>query len=963
MAANTIIQSVEIKLGAEYTENTAIGLYTVAGASYLRWSEVTLAGVAESWATGILLKNGIGDIVASSDISRGGNIANYDGMTVTAANAESLMQSLKDLQINLTGLSVTVTEFIGTIADSDATSRTIVFTGIVENIKWGDTALTLDLKNSLYKRETNLSTTNADGVTTPVTFGKHYPPAPDTVINNLAKFVRTVDTYDETIYTNEYFTGSNPEIKIFPVYEYTSSIQFAIKANGTTLALDIVPVDTYMIVAGGTGVEQIKQVTRLQKTGATTITVTLKDSLVTDLLDTGENRAWVQFVKIGRNHNVDIQPCKDFLKSADGLATATPELFTYADDKFNRIADYGFTIKDSNKNSLDIDGQQYSTNIDNIDSFVILPVTSLTLETTPTIQPLFSGSGNSYDKVVDGIYKTTLNPNMTVSSNSLSDASKAYDKLKTGYAAYVAQISGYTGAIVPGKVTWCHAFNFNLPKLPKNCEIDSISIGIKCFIPYLYPVDDTDNVFIARLNRFAYGISADNTSTFVIANEGADNTGSNIDDMPDFYWEDVSPPATTYNLNFNRDSVAIGGTFLSVNGYNLLKFTGMTREIYNTMSNGSFFIQRYVDDITITPFAANLDIYEIAIIVKLASSDIKKEIYSPLAGRIYGNTWGARKDADALIENPKDAIEHCARLQNWSEIPGHVVTDWGHSYSFDALIKISGTGSFDSTNLNYLTSQSAAICTEITDAAKQTTTAIKKKICDTFGLCSYIDESGNECIETLELTNPTGDANTITLADAIGGIGDIEEPRIENIFCEPLVNYLYNQGSGNFDKTLKVTNIDATEWQSAYTPGYLDVDGEIVWNSCKVLYNQFRWIEPCPSEFSDQNMIADYTTAVNYVKRKIAWMTKMRLPTITIDYDKGKDYTIYKHILVQMRMHTNNVLAECIIEKIVKSKNSATVKIDCIILSAIENAWYDTSDSTNIVNNTADLADGAVIDQ
>ena len=145
--SNLIIQAVEIKLGAEYTENTAIGLYTVSSLSYLRWSEATLTGTTDTWATGILLKNGIGDIVASSDLTRGGAMAQYSGLSVTCANALKLMQTLKDLQINIIGLSCSVTEFIGTLGNSDATSATVIFTGVVESFSWGDTALEISFKN------------------------------------------------------------------------------------------------------------------------------------------------------------------------------------------------------------------------------------------------------------------------------------------------------------------------------------------------------------------------------------------------------------------------------------------------------------------------------------------------------------------------------------------------------------------------------------------------------------------------------------------------------------------------------------------------------------------------------------------------------------------------------------------------------------------------------------------------
>jgi hypothetical protein len=249
---------------------------------------------------------------------------------------------------------------------------------------------------------------------------------------------------------------------------------------------------------------------------------------------------------------------------------------------------------------------------------------------------------------------------------------------------------------------------------------------------------------------------------------------------------------------------------------------------------------------------------------------------------------------------------------------------------------------------------------QITESGKQNTTAITKKLCDTFGLCSYIDADGNECLETLELTSP---AESITLTDIIGDLSNATEPKIENAFCQPAVNYLYNVASGKYGRRMEVTNIDAAAWQSAYTPGMLDADGETVWNMCKLVYDKIKVITACPSEFSDQPCIGDYTTALNYLKRKISYMTKIKLPPLTIAYSKGKDYNIFKHVMVQLPKFTNNVSAECIIEQITKSKATGTVKLNLILLGDTENAYYDTSYSTNELQDGATLTDQAIIDQ
>jgi hypothetical protein len=860
----------------------------------------------------------------------------------------------------------------------------------VENIAWGDTALTINLKNSNYKRETNLSTVNENGTVTPVCFG-NLKPALTEIIDGLevtkttvdcpAKFVRTVDSEDNSIYTNAYFdTGATlPLVKIFPVTNVINNTQVVFQISGTSFAGTITPEDVYMIESGG----QIRQVTSIVGTGINSLlSAYVKDVFLTELVSSGDTRTWVQFVKIARNYKADSWPCKDFLKSADGTATVIPELSTYDSDanKYNRIADFGFTVKDTDNNALDIDGSQFSSNIDSVDSFLAFPVTSLSLEDAAD---LTSWNCNSIDfaafkfddaytaqyplKLVDGLYKPTSagnvdNANLTITNNTLQNASRAYDKTSTTYAEFSPNIADASMSNL--RLIYLKVLKFGLPTLPKGLEVDSIHLGIKLNSQSDLSQKPTDlgSPIFAIFRRFAYN----KTTDMIIDDKNlktAEKTvaGVTLDDIMDQYYSDT---VAANNLNFYREGVVAGAEYSSLTGYTFFQITDKVDE-YNTFVEGGLFFNRSFPGTGYDDFSETdtTKIYELCIIVKLASSDIKKEIYSPLSARVYGDTWESRKTAADLIENPVDIIEHIKRLQNWSEF-SPIAYNWGHEYAvtedptyYDKI----RTSSFDSANLNYLTDQKVAM--EITDEGKATSSALVKKLCDTFGVCTYIDPEGYECIETLELTNPTGAANTITLADIIGGIGDYIEPRIENIFCEPVVNYQYDNGAGKFRQTMKVTHIDAAAWQASYTPGIKIADGERVWNSCKTLYNKYRQIEQCPSEFSDQYPIPDYSTALAYLERKIAWMDKSRLPLITVAYSKGKDYTLFKHLMIQLPMHTNNVLVECIIEKIVKSKNTGTVKINCVILGAFETAWYDTADSTNEYQDTPTPSDPAVIDQ
>lgn len=942
--SNTIIQAIKVNLQGEYTEDATIGLYTASGASYLRVSEATLTGTTLAWTPGLILKGGIGDIDASGSLERGGNIADYSGLRVSLANAEKLMQSLKDLQINIIGLPVTVHEFVGTIADSDSVSEDTIFTGVVENIAWGDTIATINLKNSLYKRETNLSSVAENGVTIPVTFGKMYPPD-TTVINNLAKFVRSEDEVDETIYNNAVLTDEevNPEITIFPAASliidgsapYYMGMNIAV--NGTpssNFSPAVVPEDVFLKIVSGGGSGKYYPVTSIEAVPSY-IRIEISGYMYPAPSSSGSTRSWVKLVKINRLHKADTWPCKEFKNATDGTAILTPEVYTYNSDNkvYDRIADLGFSVSTTDKNTIDIDGSQCSTDVDTIESSVVLPVTSLAK--VSSLDGWTDTSGFDLDLIYttkhdDGIFYNAAMASSTVvvTNDSLTNPTYAYDQGVSSYAEFSPTLDVQT---VDSGRKYCLALKFGLPKAPLLKNISGVCIGIKMKagitenLPPPFGLQSIGGNLSLLLRRFAYTQYATDGKKFPVENVAI--VDPNFNDIPEKYYV---PIGTDGNKYYSIATAASGGKWTTAYGYSNYQITDDI-EVYNTFVEGAIILEGEPDNL-VRYYDNFLKIYELCIIFNLDSGSIKKEIFSPLASRVFNDTFESRKTATDLIENPVDVIEHTRRLQNWSELGGTVV-EWGKEYAANALIKLADDGSFDSPNLTYLTGQTVAM--QITDSDKAKSNSLIKKLCAVFDLCSYIDQDGYECVETLQpwATAPT---ETILLTDQHGAIGDIEESKVENIYCEPVINYLFDQGSGEYQKSVRVTNIDATAWTAAYTPGYLLADGERIWNLCKALYTKYRHVEPCPADFSDLPCVRDYAVALAYIERKLAWMEKPHLPTLNIAYSKGKDYNIYKHVMVQLPVHTNNVLVECIIDKITKSKTRGIVQIEAAIIGEIE---------------------------
>lgn len=938
--ANTIIHAISINLQAEYADDATIGLYTYCGVSVLNWSEATITGVAYDYSTGMLLRGGIGTIQAKSDLSRGGNIAQYSGFSFKVANAEKLSGSLVDLGIYLVGLPIQLIRYEGTEADSDSVSTTSDFTGIIESTEWNETELVINCKNSRYKRNAVITTTNTDGITTPVTFGSFYPPDADAKINNLAKFVKTIETTDNNKYDSTFFCNTSG-FDCFPIVANDPDASYYYIATPSVCKYSVAEYisvsDCFCIVIdGGTGQpNQIKEVASFFPIlNQNMFLFVLKNVFEYPLSYSGANRAWVRFIEKTRFFESDIHPCKSFLNKSGSIAS-TPETYAFnsSSDSFNKITDYNFSIDSTDNNTLKIDGNFYSNDFNKIESFNIYPITSLTKSTASQL----NFNGNVYTKVddgsgaIDGVYAKGWNiieHNVNVfTATNLSDT---YDREKLSYAGINLECSksGLTSNLYAAA-----CFDFDLPNV-LDTDFNSVYIGLK--MQYSC-TDITASGFEITLNSFGenstYEKTIDSDREIISGTEAV-----NFDNFPDTYWID-GPYATTNNRFYINSAVLTSGVWV-VSGYTKLEISANDLK-YKNYVNGTIKFQIESTAALNQNPEISVILTELAIIIKKSDMSVDKQIYTPFQGRKFNNTFDGRKTATALIENPIDIIEHCKRLQNWSEISGHTPIAWGKTYSADARIKLTGEGSFDSTTLDYLKGEAAGVCAfQVFDEDKAATDVITKAVCDTYNIGSYIDNDGYECLETIDqLTAP---ADSITLADIIGDIGSVTEPNPANVYAQPIVKYLYNVGSDKYDAELKVTDIDKAAWLSSYTPGYTAGDGETVWGMCKVLYNKYRIVEPCSNDFSERLLIRSYHGAVDFVKRKILWMDKYRV-SINIPYSKGKGYNIFRHVYLNLPWHTNGKNVECIIENITKNKNSGIVSLDLVILENIETAWFNNA--------------------
>jgi hypothetical protein len=611
---------------------------------------------------------------------------------------------------------------------------------------------------------------------------------------------------------------------------------------------------------------------------------------------------------------------------------------------YDRISENGFTIATANNNELSVNGDSYNSNIDTLRSFLVLPVTSLELISDSNLSAYDvegeTGFADLDVKLQNGLYcNRALELNLQVSSASgLVNASSAYDKNKTSYASFDVHMDFPFGSYLTYDYMFAKALKFGLPEIPSDINIDSVYLGLKMksqwgYFPFL--TGDNRKTIYALMKRFLYTKPVDRVMSGLIFNEQL--TANYIDNIPDFY----AINGDGDNANFFRESTPTGGIYNEISGYTLsgaFQFTGLTREIYNTYSHGALIIRHYLNHASPDDRGLNEDdflkIYELALIIKLSDQNIKSSIFSPLSGRIFNDTWGTRKTAANLIQKPIDILEHACRLQDWSET-GETGTEWGKEYATTAKIKTGAglEGSFDHANLNTLTDQTPAF--QIFDEAKAYTDELKKLICRVYDVCTYIDQDGKECVETMALINP---AETITIDDLMTDPEEIEEPKTELVYCEPVVNYQYNVGSGDYDKTLRVYNIQASAEGGAWTAsssGFANqTDAEAVLGIYAALWERFHTVEKCPSDFSDMIILQSYADALAYIKRKGNAMGKRRQRVI-VNYSKGKDYHFAKHVMLNLPHQTNGQDVECMIENMTASKNENRVELNLLLLEDI----------------------------
>ena len=1075
MSHNIISQTIKIKIVPTISglaTHEELGVYVNEDTTQeIRWSEQLLTNTAQIWANGILAGNGIGDRVSSGDTRRGGTPEEYSGLSIQALNGNQLILRLKELGININGLTAELWEFesdgntfIGGALDSDNISATRLFSGVCEYESasiWNENIWQIQIKNNRFQRNACLAdpinndavngnypyaSDNKNGEIVPITIGTFPVAMP-------AKFIRTAGKTTPFI-NSDILTHILPISQTcFPIVSASGSspyIQYEIQLGltdgyGTIDDLQVLVGWWIKIEIGGSAdgtslVGKYRKIVSVDSYSNSTMKMkfTVQSYFDKDLCAsadaTNQYTAWVSITKIPFEYMNDVWPCLGFIDENNASLNQATRLFYYDPNSklMKPIASYGYDadVNNSTNSKLIINVEVFESDPDSVVSFDIFPLKNLVEYNEADLShwglPNYKNSNQFFESVfTPNIYMPyeLSRPDRTAYSKSFSPIGSTYPQFDKDDSSYIE----FNWTTNPGYVVQLDdiaAYEVDIDFSKILIEYSAYYLGINAESYSGNQNDVYANSPLLFMMRKFMGNPEYTLSQALgakLCDEGtlAQGGGALIKNLPDFYYK-VRTPDNSKAFYFSPNEVS---QMRLISGYTNFQLPSITTiaQLKSIYKIGLLF-KKFI---AVTPSGSSafkIKIRELSLICKSIGS-IKDSIYSSVKGRVLGSpTTGIMPDPTAsfnalsrrtspptsptlgdlywidatatgewaghdnsrtayngsgwdyraaydgmsiyvideskqyiwdgtqldghyfdLLEDPIEILKHFKRLQCGVEF-GDVV-NYGKKYSTSIPIKIgSEEGSYDHASLTSIKAFRPAF--QITEPADAWTDVINKKICSTFNLCTYIDSDGNECVTTLDKINPS---ETVAFADIVkGSIGEAKEPEVQDVFCQPILNYKYNSGSEKFDKQMLVQNIQAASYLASYTPGMdntahnLDVtlgDGEYIWSLCKTSYNKYRQIEQCPTEFSDQKLIATYIDAVKLLAMKILWMGKIR-QSFAVKYSKGKNYHFGKHIKIKLPFQTVNLSVECLIGKATISKNNNRVDIDVVLLEDVPTIFF-----------------------
>ena len=970
----------------------------VDGNSVFRWVQNAVTDLT-GWVGGMIVMNGIGNWTREIELRFGGNVAFPGVCSVTVKNTDSFYNTIRDKDVLFEKALFQIYE----INDTTPTRR---WTGFCEKPRWGSKSYDISaigmqaMTDADMAKKINLADyANADkkflGKNLPVTLGRMtntYDVDGNVTSIGLAQCFR-VAKENKTLYGTQITDGTSAsfdpnEISIFPIVAPSVSsaltLEYTIKvgtSKNNTPSVYPTLTDYYIKVVSGTGEGEYRKISVASFDEDNfeldiTIDKYFPETLQGNATATATDQSWVSLVKISSYHVVDHWPCKAFLTELGAeISTSYLELFqlsdrpeveipadggdgerlvveTGGDDEYYRISENSFSILDSDYNSFELLPEYLSKDPETVVSIIFKPCVSPSWFSRTQYLDVtgydIGGIGENAFRIQPGLYgmenrgvgPVFPNGNMQIAYDGLPE--NVTNRSVSNHAAATFSWGDAYDAGNPTSKAYL-IFEAGLPKISKKLKFDKIYIGINADL-----IQDTSTPFAEKFN---FGFDRWIGNGVQVHNSSKTTSTARAITFPDSYWVPAAELADRYFFVSQDDE-----SYLS--GYSSIELTGITTyEKYQELDFVTLIGYANVNNTVATKPSFTWKIYNVAFMF-VQNAKLSETLYTAMSGRIFNDTWGARKTAAGLMSNPIDMLEHCCRLQNWAHNSINPTDGWGKNYAANAQIKTTGTGSFDDTTdgrMQYIKTLSVA-----DQFVENTgTMEIKKSICRTFGLANWVDADGKECVKPVTATT-TAPATTITLGDIINRNAiEIVEPQAKDIYPEIFVRYSKDYGNNISQKEIRITNVSASTYVDGYVSGYSGAEAEEYWGRCRNLYLKTRQTKIPPSSITDIDWANGPTAdevAWDYVKRFIDWMDNPSI-RFNVHYDTAKAWEETTRILINLPHQTGGADVECLITKIEFSPNPPYIcDVEAIML--IETAEpFDYRDSMVAFSGANDWQD------
>lgn len=245
--------------------------------------------------------------------------------------------------------------------------------------------------------------------------------------------------------------------------------------------------------------------------------------------------------------------------------------------------------------------------------------------------------------------------------------------------------------------------------------------------------------------------------------------------------------------------------------------------------------------------------------------------------------------------------------------------------------------------------------------------AMIASLCREYFLVQHQDPAtGRERLSQFAFRSLTTPTDVITLAEIIDReIRPVEMPLMKGIYCEPVMHYCRNNATGEYEKTIKISNVSAPVYSPDYVIGLTGLTAEYAWTRCHALWRAHRQIEDAPASLTDCPSIVTDKDAVDRLDTWLTWMGAIsddgtlagvrydpkRRISFTVPYEIGRGWALMHHIRLQLPHQTDGAYIEAVIVGYRKSirPGHEQVEVDCVLYGACEEiSLYvkDTWDTT-----------------